>query len=367
MIVPPDRGFSWCIMAMTFVVSFLLDGTIFVVSDLFDDLEKDWGLTKQETSFISATHLGTYFCLGPFASSFINMCGFRVVAMLGCVIAIAGVIIGSFAKNLTTLLLSYGSLLGAGCGMTYTSASLINSYYFDKYRPIAAGVVGSGFGMSILVFGPVNKVLVTKLGWRNTLRVNALMIAGVLFISSFFKPVRPTRIGEVTIRKPIRTVDSSSSDEQETKVFVEPEVGSKGSDTKLSATRNFMEAKSSKKSGIFKSWKTKVSGCCKYNVFGKRLSAFADGNFVLEMGPLDRKDIFYTGRLEHQQSVLEASKSEVEKMFTSKDASVVSQIMVKYQIHRLTIYFQRSLRWLIMRLRIAFYLLNINQEIPGNI
>lgn len=309
---------------MSFVTSFLLDGTIFVVSDIFSDLEKDWGLTKQQTSFISATHLGTYFCLGPFASASINLFGFRVVAMVGCVIAIIGVIGGSFVNSLTGLLLTYGALLGAGCGMAYTSASLINSYYFEKYRPISTGIVGSGFGMSILVFAPVNKILATRLGWRNTLRVNAVMIAIVFFITTFFRPVRPTKIGEVSIRKPTRTTESSSSEGLVTKVFVEPEVVSKGSDARIQSTRAFGNAKSSRISRICGVLKTKLCGCCKYSVFGKRISSIAEGNYVIEMGPLDRKDIFYPGHFEHQQSVLDASKSEVGRMFMAKDVSVVS-------------------------------------------
>lgn len=326
MVIPPDKGFSWFVTGMSFVVSFLLDGTIFVVSDIFSDLEKDWGLTKQETSFISATHLGTYFCLGPFASAFINLFGFRVVAMIGCVVAMIGVIVGSFVNSLTGLLLTYGSLLGAGCGMAYTSASLINNYYFEKYRSISSGIVGSGFGMSILVFAPVNKILATRLGWRNALRVNAAMIATVLLVSAFFRPVRPTRIGEVLIRTSARTADSSSSEGLVTKVFVEPDVVSKGSDARIQATRTFRQTKPnpSRMSRICGGLKNKFCGCCKYTVFGKRMSSIAEGNYVIEMGPLDRKDIFYTGHFEHQPSVLEQSKSEVGRIFTAKDVSVVS-------------------------------------------
>lgn len=320
MIIPPDKGFSWCIMVMSFVTSVLMDGIIFVVSEVLSDLENDWGLTKQQTSFISATHLGTYFCLGPFASAYINRFGFRIVAMTGCVVAMTGVIVGSFMTSLTSLLLTYGILVGAGCGMAYTSASLINSYYFEKYRPIAAGFVGSGFGMSILVFAPVNKILVTKLGWRNTLRVHAVIVAVGFLITTFFRPVRPSRIGEIFIRNNSRTAESSSSEGQETKVFIEPDVISKGSDTKLQSTRNFVEQKRSKISR-----KTKCCSCCKYTVLGKRISTMAETNYVIEMGPLDRKDIFYPGRLKHQQSVVEASKSEVEKIFKAKDDdSVVS-------------------------------------------
>lgn len=323
MIVPPDKGFSWCVMVMSFVTSCILDGAIFVGSDIFEDLQKDWNLTKQQTSFISAVHLGAYFCLGPFASAFINQYGFRVVALTGCVIAMTGVFVGSFMNGLTALVLTYGTLLGAGGGMAYTSSNLINNYYFEKYRPIAAGVVGSGFGIAILIFSPVNKILVTKFGWRNTLRVHGALIGIVFILSLFFRPVKPSRIGEVRIREPNKIAESSSSEGQVTKVFVQPDMISTISVAKPPAQRKFVLTKKSRFSRCCRYLKMKCCCCCKCGLLGKRISSMIESKFVIEMGPLDRKDIFYPGQLEYQPSVQEASKIEVEKMFYTKNDSVV--------------------------------------------
>lgn len=77
---------------------------------------------------------------------------------------------------------------GIGFGLIYVPAVIAVGFYFEKWRAMATGIAVCGSGIGTFVMAPIFASLISALGWKKTLLVQAAMslccIAfGVLFRS----------------------------------------------------------------------------------------------------------------------------------------------------------------------------------------
>lgn len=72
--------------------------------------------------FIRKVKINVFFNnLGPFAAALVNRYSFRIVALIGSVIAIISNFCTSLSTNLVTVICVYGIVGGIGNGMIYIS------------------------------------------------------------------------------------------------------------------------------------------------------------------------------------------------------------------------------------------------------
>ncbi|EDO30715.1 predicted protein [Nematostella vectensis] len=114
--------------------------------------------------------------------------GSRLTGYLGTVVCSAGLLLSSFAPEIWIVYLTYGLLLGVGTGLIFTSIFSITAKYFNRFRALAVGIVGSGEGLGILVMAPVIQLLLDALQLRNTLRVMAAMVLANTLVMWTFDP-----------------------------------------------------------------------------------------------------------------------------------------------------------------------------------
>lgn len=72
------------------------------------------------------------------------------------------------------------------------SSQLIIGYYFERYRPIANGLSCSGAGAGIALMAFLDSLMLVDNGWRNTLRLHAILLLVALLISFGYVKVPPT-------------------------------------------------------------------------------------------------------------------------------------------------------------------------------
>ena len=142
-------------------------------------------LTTNLTLFLSAAWvssiiIGGICFLGPVSSTILNRFGIRVTTILGCLSCAVGLALGSFARNITILYITFSLPFGAGVSAIYVVSPIIVYQYFLKKRSFALGIVTAGQGMGTMILGPTLQALVDVFGWKNSFR----LFAGILAVAS---------------------------------------------------------------------------------------------------------------------------------------------------------------------------------------
>ncbi|XP_053963364.1 uncharacterized protein LOC128866559 isoform X1 [Anastrepha ludens] len=197
MIVPPDGGYGWFIVLMSFLCQVVVDGIIFSVGILLPYIGDEFGQTDTTIVLVASIQVGCYFIVGPVASAFINRFGFRPVALVGSVCSIVFILIGTYSDNIVTLIFFYSVLGGPSLSLIWVSSQLIVGYYFERYRPIANGVSCAGAGAGILIFSFMNAIICPKIGWRNASRIHTALLLCVLLMTITYIEVTPTPVATV--------------------------------------------------------------------------------------------------------------------------------------------------------------------------
>lgn len=177
--------------------------------------------------------------------------------------------------------------------MIWVSSQLIIGYYFDRYRPIASGFSCSGAGAGIFIFSITNSLLVYRIGWRNTIRVQVVLILLIFFIALAYREVLPTPVGVV---HPSRITDTSSN-EFYGNFYVHYFINDADDSSKKShpALETYNPPHPHPKGGFFP-----CLPCCrkakpKTDRAYKSDDERSDRNYVVRADPLQREDLFYTG------------------------------------------------------------------------
>ena len=100
-------------------------------------------------------------------------------------ISVAGMIGLSFAKTYTQVFLAQAICVGVGNGLVFVPATAVTASYFgDKNRGKAFGVVTTGSATGGLVFPAIAERLLPRVGFAWTIRVMALVM-GVCAVVCF--------------------------------------------------------------------------------------------------------------------------------------------------------------------------------------
>ncbi|MEO0076112.1 MAG: MFS transporter, partial [candidate division WOR-3 bacterium] len=99
------------------------------------------------------------------------------IAIVGGVLLGLGMILTSFAKNLTAIVVFYGIVSGVGIGIAYVCPISAGVKWFPDKRGLITGLSVAGFGAGALIVGPVARSLIDSVGIFNTFR-----ILGIIFL-----------------------------------------------------------------------------------------------------------------------------------------------------------------------------------------
>ncbi|XP_071560079.1 monocarboxylate transporter 12 isoform X2 [Temnothorax nylanderi] len=194
MVVPPDGGWGWVIVAASFMCNFFVDGIIFSFGVFLNDIADAFSVSKASVAFVNSLQSGFYLMAGPFVSALANRYGFRLVAILGSVISCVAFVLAYFSTSIEFLYISYGAIGGIGAGLIYVPAVITTGFYFEKWRALATGIAVCGSGIGAFLLAPLSNILVKTFGWRGALLCQAGMILHCAIFGAMFRPLKPTRI-----------------------------------------------------------------------------------------------------------------------------------------------------------------------------
>ena len=164
---------SPCILAPSVLPSTRREGNLFVFAF---------------AGYIGSMGLGMNFFFGPFTSALCDRYGCRVVAMMGGVISVAAMFATSFVNSLVPIYLTYSVLWGMGSSMSYVPTFLMVDSYFERRKSLANGFITAGSAIGALVMGPTLNALLSKVGWKNTMRFLGGVACILVFAAFSYKP-----------------------------------------------------------------------------------------------------------------------------------------------------------------------------------
>jgi len=173
-VIAPDGGWGWVIVIASFFSNMVVDGTVFSFGVLVDPIKDASGgtISISTIAWVGSLATGFYFLAGttlyfnykdmikmlstvldltgPVVAAIANRFGFRIVAIVGSIVASVG-ILGAWylclgGPAVGALLGLYGVVGGVGFGMIYVPAVIAVGFYFEKRRALATGIAICGSG-----------------------------------------------------------------------------------------------------------------------------------------------------------------------------------------------------------------------------
>ncbi|KAL6743061.1 hypothetical protein Aduo_016146 [Ancylostoma duodenale] len=194
--VIPDGGWGWAVVLGSFFIHVIADGFVYSFGVLVEILMQEFNSDNTLASLIISVLTGLTLACGPLASAVCNKFGCRVTAITGACIAITGCTASIFATAMWHIVFTVGVIMGVGFGLMYCPAIVIVTMYFEKRRSLATGMAVSGAGIGTLVFSPINEFIVRHLGWRSVFITFIGALGLCILCGCAFKPLPFVEVDE---------------------------------------------------------------------------------------------------------------------------------------------------------------------------
>jgi MFS transporter, OFA family, oxalate/formate antiporter len=160
-------------------------GTFYAMSVFMLPLEKEFGWTRAQTSWV--TTIGVVMLTAWFVVAGLvqDAKGPRAVAAIGGVLFSLGLFLASYTDSLTTFYLTAGVITGTGSGFGYVVPTAVGAKWFPDKRGLVVGLMVGGYGAGSGVFGPIASSLIDRIGWRSTFQIMALLFFAMTMIATW--------------------------------------------------------------------------------------------------------------------------------------------------------------------------------------
>nr|XP_008114608.1 PREDICTED: monocarboxylate transporter 9 [Anolis carolinensis] len=187
---PPDGGWGWVIVFISFFTQFLCYGSPLAVGVLYLEWLDKFGEGKGKTAWVGSLAGGVGLLASPICSSCVSAFGARSVTIFSGFMVAGGLMISSFAPNIYFLLCSYGIIVGLGCGLLYTATVTITCQYFDKRRGLALGLISTGSSLGLFIYAALQKELIELYGLDGCLLLVGALSLNILACGSLMRPLQ---------------------------------------------------------------------------------------------------------------------------------------------------------------------------------
>uniref|UniRef100_A0A3B4XZV8 Solute carrier family 16 member 12 n=1 Tax=Seriola lalandi dorsalis TaxID=1841481 RepID=A0A3B4XZV8_SERLL len=190
-IVPPEGGWGWMIVAGCFLATICIRAVTRCVSMFFVEFqlhfEKDYSTTAWIHSLIDCT---TMLC-APLAGFLGSRFSCRGTVILGGLLSATGLILSSFATSLEYLYIFLGILTGLGFALSYTPAIAMVGRYFNERKALAYGIALSGSGIGTFILAPAVQMLIEHYSWRGALLILGGFVSNLCVCGALMRPLEP--------------------------------------------------------------------------------------------------------------------------------------------------------------------------------
>src|SRR4029077_2751796 len=149
-------------------------GTFYAMSVFMLPLEKEFGWTRAQTSWVTTIGLSLLTAWFVVAGYIQDRRGPKLVAAVGGSLFSLGLFLASYTQSLTMFYLTAGVMTGTGSGFGYVVPTAVGAKWFPDRRGLVIGMMVGGYGAGSGVFGPIASSLIAPVGWGRPFRILAL-------------------------------------------------------------------------------------------------------------------------------------------------------------------------------------------------
>ena len=153
-------------------------GSLYAWSVFVLPLEKEFGWTRAQTSWVFTIAIVSFAATFVVAGRIQDLRGPRICAGIGGTLVGLGFVLSSLTASLWFLYVIFGIIVGVGNGFGYATPVPVASKWFPDKRGLVVGLMVGGYGAGSAIFGPVATALIGSVGWRTTFQ-----ILGALFFA----------------------------------------------------------------------------------------------------------------------------------------------------------------------------------------
>jgi len=177
----PHRFFyGWVILAICFftiVAGYVCRNTFSV---FYPAIVDEFGWTRGNTALIYSINVLVYGLVAPFAGGLADRFRPRYVLATGAVITGVGMALCSVASTKPQFYVLYGVVAAIGLSIAgWVPVATLLTNWFVKRRALVFGVLGAGFGLS-LIAAYTTQYIILSLGWRSAYLIIGLLVAVVI-------------------------------------------------------------------------------------------------------------------------------------------------------------------------------------------
>ena len=193
---PTRLHYGWIVAAVTFMVLLLTAGIRAAPGVLIVPLEDEFHWPRSTISFAIGVNLLLYGLIGPFAAALIDRFGVRRTMTAALAVTAAGVALTPVMQQSWQLVLLWGVVVGASCGVIGNFlAAFIAARWFRIRQGLVVGLLTAANAAGQLIFLPTMASIATHAGWRVMSVVLAAAVAGFVPLIAVLTRDRPEDLG----------------------------------------------------------------------------------------------------------------------------------------------------------------------------
>ncbi|MFN2341168.1 MAG: OFA family MFS transporter [Halanaerobium sp.] len=166
------------------LIIFMCMGTIYSWSIFRKPIESAFNIGATESGLPYMVFLVFYALAMPFAGSYMDKYGPRVMTITGGLLISIGWFLSGFTSSITVLTISYGVIGGIGVGIAYGAPMAVAAKWFPDREGLAVGLTLGGFGLSPFITAPAASWLISRFGAFTTFKILGILFAVIITLLS---------------------------------------------------------------------------------------------------------------------------------------------------------------------------------------
>ncbi|XP_025831358.1 monocarboxylate transporter 9-like [Agrilus planipennis] len=228
-LVPPDGGWGWMIVLGVAIVQLNARSMEQCFGLVFGDMLDDLGVRTTGATVITSTMDILINFSGILTGPLIRKFSYRKVTAVGALYVGIGLILTTFATNVSHIIITYSIINGLGAGLTTSSTFVALNRYFVKKRGRAFGYSVAGSALGMVLIPQAAQILLHHYGFRGAILIMGGFSLHALVGACLLQPAEwhYVPLEQESQKKPMETIAEEEGDDEEaqTRILLNTDLG----------------------------------------------------------------------------------------------------------------------------------------------